>query len=155
MTIRRLHVLPQATIQEAARFITGALLLSHGVRQDTAALVRVGGRWLLAEGPRVRRLTPDADTSEGWVRAALRGARVGAVLLDSPPEPLGSVVVVEAGDGSGLARVPMPPVTLCYGSCPEGWRPEVRLSGFGDAWRSVVVANIVLDRIEEGLEGCG
>jgi len=153
MNILRLHVLPQAGISEAARFITGALLLSHGARRDTAALVRVGDSWILARGGGIRHLRPDADTAEGWVRAVLRGARLGGEVMSRPPPPVGRIILVSGGSGRGLAGLSSPPATLCYGSCPYAWEDVVE--GFDDAWRSVVVANIVLDRFERGLGGCG
>jgi len=160
----RIHVLPSPTsFEEASAFIVNSLLLSHGIREDSAAVVRVGGEWVYASGDSVRHLRPDADSSEGWLRAVLRGRRLGArrlERLDIPP--LAVSVCLRCGPGEGLNLDPLKilleatgaiyilyisgdeDVNLCRG---RGWgaiplRPHI----------AVAVVNIVLDRIEAGLD---
>ena len=150
----RLHVLPDPkSAWEAAAFIASSLLLSHGIRRDTAALVRVGGKWILAEGARVRQLRPDADSAEGWVRAVLRGKRLGAQLLESPPPPVGRVVLLEKGAPGGLEELPVGDVTVCYGGCPY---EEAETLGSPDwpPYKLAATVNIVLDRMEAGSPAC-
>ena len=150
----RLHVLPTPrSTWEAAAFIASSLLLSHGIRRDAAALVRVGGKWILAEGSRVRQLRPDADSAEGWVRAVLRGRRLGALVLEEPPPPRGRVVLLREGAPGGLGGLPGAPVTVCYSGCP--YEPERELGAPGwPPYRLAAVVNIVLDRMELGVPGC-
>lgn len=74
----RLHVLPlKVGVSDASLFITSALLVSHGVRECVAAVVNVGGTYVVAPSWRVRQLRPDADSREGWLRAVLRGKHRG------------------------------------------------------------------------------
>jgi len=150
----RLHVLPSpGSRYEAARFIASALLLSHSIRVNAIAAVRVGGTWVVAAGGRVRHLRPDADTAEGWLRAVLRGSRLGAELRDDPPEPVGRRILLLPGSPRGLARLPGEPVTICYGSCPYVDFEEVE----GPAWPSwslAEAANIIVDRVSVGLRPC-
>lgn len=48
---RRIHIYinPEDEL-DVAKFIAGALLLSHGVRRDTAVVTRLKGYWLIALG---------------------------------------------------------------------------------------------------------
>lgn len=74
----RLHVLPRKIgVPDASLFITSALLVSHGVRECVAAVVNVGGTYLVAPSWKIRQLRPDADSREGWLRAVLRGKHRG------------------------------------------------------------------------------
>jgi len=80
----RIHVLPEwPGPQEAAGFLVSSLLISHGIRREALALIRVRGGLLAAPGWTLRQLRPDLDTAEGWLRAALSGKarRLGATIL--------------------------------------------------------------------------
>ncbi len=150
----RLHVLPDPrSLWEAASFIASSLLLSHGIRTDAAALVRVRGQWILAEGARVRQLRPDADSAEGWIRAVLKGKRLGAELLKDPPQPVGHVVLLKRGASRGLEKLPVGDVTVCYGSCPYE-RAEALGSPDWPPYKLAAVVNILLDRMELGSPAC-
>ena len=83
---RRIHIYinPEDEL-DVAKFIAGALLLSHGVRRDTAVVTRLKGYWLIALGDRVRHLRPDEETLEGWIKAVLRGAKLGVILAKNKP----------------------------------------------------------------------
>ena len=151
----RVHVLPSwPGVYEAGVFIASSLLVSHGVRRDSAALVARGDYWLVARGDRVRHLRPDADSLEGWVRAVLRGRPLGASVC-----PRGSLapritlrVCTSGGDvlgiGEALARA-KPPYVLEYrevGGCD---------ASLGASWMPLhlapAVVNVVIDRVLGGL----
>ncbi len=153
----RLLVYPRPrSLYEAARFIASALLLSHSIRLDAVAAVRVSGSWVVARGSRVRHLRPDADTAEGWLRAVLKGRaeRLGAEVSSEPPDPAGPILLVERRpSGRGLHRLPGEPVTLCFDSCPYDAGEAVEAP---DLPVNVVVeaANIIVDRRSVGLGAC-
>ena len=150
----RLLVHPSpAGITEAARFLAASLLISHSIRRDTVAAIRVGGKWIIASGARVRHLRPDADTAEGWVRAVLRGAMLGGVVSESPPDPVGTVYEIVPGDPRGLKRLGGEPLTVCLPPCP--YRDKIVVEGPDwPSWSIVEVANIIVDRRSVGLEPC-
>ncbi len=147
-----IHPSPKS-IAEAARFLAASLLISHGIRRDAVAAVRVGGRWIIAPGSRVRHLRPDADTAEGWVRAVLRGARLGGIVARAPPGPVGTVYEIVPGDPRGLKMLGGEPVTICLPPCPYEGKIVVEAPDW-PSWSIVEVANIIVDRRGAGLDPC-
>ena len=148
--VARLHVLARPSpIGEAARFIASALLVSHGIRRDTMAVVLLeSGEWIVVRGWEARHLRPDIDSAIGYVRAVLRGARLGGEVVEEPP---GSVGVCRAvgGEGEFLHRVlPLnPPATFYYGvgsveGCRGAWAPGWLAPGFAPA-----LVNALLDMV--------
>lgn len=136
-----------------------SLLISNGIRRDTASIVGVGGKWIIAPGDRVRHLRPDADTSEGWVRAVLRGKRLGAILLEEPPILDGVTVLLHEGEveGGELSTLydASTPIVLCYTSssvedCSGRVEGIIRVPDWG-YWRTAIIANIILDNSGGGL----
>ena len=134
-----------------------ALLISNGIRKDTVAIVNVRGKWIIAPGDKLRHLRPDADTSEGWVKAVLRGRPLGAVVMDHLIEA-GNVILLHhhgggrAGNLSRLFDLSLP-LALCYtnslAACPLIPKIVIDVPGW-EIWRTVIIANIVLDNIERG-----
>ncbi len=147
----RLHVASASTPLEAGRIVASSLLLSHGVRADAAAAVYLewAGLWLFVEGRSVRRLWPDADAAEGWVRAVLRGARLGASLYKAwRPPSRGICVEASKPDSTGLSALAAQPRVAFYdypGSCLGVVGVPV------DKWLAPAVVNIIWDRVERGL----
>ena len=84
--MERIHVsLTPLNTRDAAIFLASALLVSHGVRRDSTAVVKLSRprSWLLARGDSVRHLRPDVDSAEGWIRAVTSGkSRLGGVLVE-------------------------------------------------------------------------
>lgn len=81
---RRIHIgIEPMSLSSAARFLVSSLLVSHGVREDTAVIARLRRKdWLLALGDQLRHLRPDEDTAVGWVKAVIRGKKgLGGILL--------------------------------------------------------------------------
>jgi len=157
----RLHILGDATPTEAALFLVSSLLVSHGIRGNTAAAVRLGKRWVIARGDRIRHLRPDLDTAEGWVRAALRGRSVGAILSEEPPSPIGDVYVVTEGPcnihSQSLEILLGFPLTLCYtrtGDCPLDAPIAGIIQAPGPPWLAAAIVNVALDRLEASLDPC-
>lgn len=95
----RIHVGYAQTPLEAGGFMAAATLLSHGIRNGVVAAVSLRGTWIVVESSRLRRLYPDADSLEGWVKAVLRGSPLGAVvsqLLDL--KGMGEYVCLQPSD---------------------------------------------------------
>ncbi|MCE4619512.1 MAG: hypothetical protein F7C33_00645 [Desulfurococcales archaeon] len=141
---------------DAARFLVYSLLISNNARRDTLAQVRVGAKWIIAPGDKIRHLRPDADTSEGWVRAVLRGKKLGALLSENPliPESGTRIEIRHSRTGSqklDITRVE-PPVTACLHrgtTCDSESALSFEVRDWG-VWRTVLVLNIILDRIWAG-----
>lgn len=143
----RIHVLPEPpNMVVAARFIANALLLSHSIRRDTEAWVRIGDLWLIARGRSVRQLRPDEESLLGWISAVLRGARLGAELrrevsIESPLCLGGEGDIVRALRGGGR--------TIVYGSLPGLSCASLAADPLpGRPELSVVIVNVLLDNIE-------
>ncbi|MDM7274781.1 MAG: hypothetical protein P3X22_001465 [Thermoprotei archaeon] len=136
---------------DAARFIANALLLSHGIRRDTAASAKVGGLWITVHGSEVKHLRPDEESLEGWIRAVLRGggSKLGVRVSREPPRVGGAACFsVEGSDFlEGLASL-SPPYVIAYGfggfQCGALIRAPLNVK-----WSIIVVlVNIVLDNVE-------
>lgn len=141
-------------IREAARFLTMALLISNGIRRDTVVILNVRGGWLIAPGDRLRHLRPDADTSEGWIRAVLRGRPLGAIVTDSVAG-IGRVIVLHHKPGNGVGELELlyraePPWALCYingdGECGFPIDRVLKVPNWG-LWRTSIIVSIILDNI--------
>jgi len=150
---RRIHLwLDCGDILDAARFIAGALLLSHSVRRDSVAAVRVGGRWVIVYGDRVRHLRPDEESLEGWIRAVMRGkgGKLGAVVSDKPPEAIGEVICVGSGELELLDlawKLRATSYTIVYGG-PWGCTLSVRKPRNLREYMVAPLVNVILDNIE-------
>ena len=95
---RRIHIgIEPMSLSSAARFLVSSLLVSHGVREDTAAIARLRGKdWLLALGDQLRHLRPDEDTAVGWVKAVIRRNRgLGGILLRDNAMRISSLIEVD------------------------------------------------------------
>jgi hypothetical protein len=111
---KRVHIYtnPEDAL-DVAKFIAGSLLLSHGIRRDTVAVVRLKDLWLIAPGDRVRHLRPDEETLEGWVKAVLKGANLGVTMVRAKPSYEGyRVCLCFCSDSEGRS---------VYCSCHEDW----------------------------------
>ena len=160
----RIHIYPKPrSIREASRFLAMSLLISNGIRKNTVSVTRLEGKWIIAPGDRLRHLRPDADTSEGWVKAVLRGKRLGAAVLDSIQVP-GEAVLIVHGDEMGVSGESLRREELagerifCYlededVGCPVKAHRVYGVPPWG-VWRSAVLVNIILDRVESGLSPC-
>lgn len=150
---RRLHVWPNPSgLLEAAKFIAGSLLLSHNIRRDTIAAVRIGDHWIIAYGDRVRHLRPDEENLEGWIKAILKGksSKLGVTLSVEPPAVIGETLCV-ASEGLGLLELLHTlrglPCTIIYG---RGWECSIKVrkpSRIEDYMLPPLV-NIILDNME-------
>ncbi len=142
---------------DTARFLVYSLLISNNARRDTLAQVRVGAKWIIAPGDKIRHLRPDADTSEGWVRAVLRGKRLGALLSENPliPEKGARIEIRHARTGPQKLDITgiKPPVIVCLHRGAECRLRGALLFEVHDwgVWRTAVILNIILDRIWSGL----
>ncbi len=163
MTPDRVYIYPRPrNYYDAAMFLVNSLLISHGIRRDALAIVRVGSRWVLAPGASVRHLRPDADTAIGWVRAVLRGKRLGATVEGDPPGFPG-VYTVDPGEGDprclcSAADKVNGGTPACFSSaeeCAQYYKVVDGCSASLEAWRSVAIVNILVDRIRAGLERLG
>ncbi|MCE4602631.1 MAG: hypothetical protein F7C08_00465 [Desulfurococcales archaeon] len=153
--MKRIHISADImTAEEAGLFLVSALLVSHGVRIDTEAWVRVGDVWLVARGNNIRQLRPDPVSADAWVRAAIykgRASRLGVKLLKpdhTPPPgpcvgPMGEISVVD------MVRARLGgTMVLWYGrDCREAGFQVDELK----VWLMPALANVILDRIEAGL----
>ncbi len=106
----RIHVAPEPLEPgEAGLFIAASLLLSHGVRPCTLALVRLRGAWIAAPSWSIRQFRPDEDSRAGWVKAVLRGKKLGAHVAPpaaSPEEVLEAIGVKPAAATRCVAARP-------------------------------------------------
>lgn len=105
-----------------ARCVTSTLLISHGVREDSEAVVylRRGGRYLRIVGDQVQHLNPDERSTAALLGKALAAQPVGA----HEENPYPGVYVGQGRLADVVARV-------------AGDRPMVRLDEEGDeaaAW---------------------
>lgn len=150
---RRLHVyLDPEDELDVAKFFAGSLLLSHGIRRDTVAVVRFKGLWLIARGDKVRHLRPDEETLEGWIKAVLRGSNLGVEVSEFKPSYVGFVVCL--GDNglplSELVRLPKAEgYTVVYGletQCDIRFRRLRELK----VYMLAPLINIVIDNIYSG-----
>ncbi|MCE4601140.1 MAG: hypothetical protein F7C38_06200 [Desulfurococcales archaeon] len=160
----RVHIYPKPrNIREASRFLAMSLLISNGIRKNTVSVTRLDGKWIIASGDKLRHLRPDADTSEGWVRAVLKGKKLGAILLDNIQVPGEAALIVHrvGAGGESLRRDGLAGERIfCYlegedeaVECPVRARSVYSVPAWG-VWRSAVLVNIILDRIESGLGPC-
>ncbi|MEB2836062.1 MAG: hypothetical protein GSR80_000074 [Desulfurococcales archaeon] len=167
---RRIYVLPIGVdIQTMAAFIVNSLLVSHGIRPDAAAFLRLRRGWLWVPGSGIRHLRPDADSSEGWVRAVLRGRSLGARIVGDPAElqilPEGALCIETVADvGATLCRGSLAGarhVVVTYVWASKSWgepplpiecleRCQLKLAT--PLALSPAVVNIILDRVEAGLD---
>ncbi len=77
----RIHVAKRLlSIEEAGLFIASSILLSHGIRPCTIAVVRLHRTWIIAPSWSIRQFRPDEDSRTGWIKAVLRGKKLGAML---------------------------------------------------------------------------
>ena len=153
--MKRIHVAAdRLTEEEAGLFLVSSLLVSHGVRTDTEAWVRIGRTWIVASGSSIRQLRPDPVSAEAWVKAVAykgKASRLGARLAgQNQAPPTGPCVgprgrtslkdIVGAGQGSTIV--------LWYGEeCSDAGLQMDRLR----VWLMPALANIIIDRIEAGL----
>ncbi len=158
---KRIHIYPNPlNINDAALFLVYSLLISNNIRRDTITEVRIGKTWIIAYGDKIRHLRPDADTSEGWIRAVLRSKRLGASLetgpLDYPANT--NIMVVHKPNIKPEINIDenlVSPVIICYvadpSECPlSGSWVEVKVPKWG-VWRSSTIINIMIDRIWNSL----
>jgi tRNA (pseudouridine54-N1)-methyltransferase len=104
-----------------ARFVTSALLTSHGVREDAAAHLVVGGLTVRVEGQAVRNLRPDERSTAARIRDAL-DAREGAI-GHQEAEPSPGVHVGWFDLDATLARLDGPLVQLHEAGTPLADEP--------------------------------
>jgi len=165
LRLERVHILPRPkSTREASTFIVNSLLLSHGIRSDATAIVRIGDAWIVAPGASLRHLRPDSDSAEGWLRAVLRGRRLGAfklgcledVLKDASPACIyygrESLLAVEALERLAQAGGRL---HIMYLHGPDE-DVEVHCSLLEalplPPYLAVAVVNIMLDRVQVGLK---
>ncbi len=83
------HVLSfESRPRDLAIFLTSALLLSHGIRRDAVAILKLRSEWLCVPGSTVRHLRPDFDSAVGWIRAIIRSKKdrfLGSFRLNTFP----------------------------------------------------------------------
>jgi hypothetical protein len=148
---RRVHVYADPRdLLDVARFIAGALLLSHGIRRDTVAVVKLGDSWLVAPGDRVRHLRPDEETLEGWIKAVLRGAMLGVVMVKSKPSYDGYRVCLSL-EGSPLIemlRMPRRDTYVLDYSSMEECDVRYRRPGRLREYMLAPLVNMIIDNIE-------
>ncbi|MEM1873046.1 MAG: hypothetical protein QXS85_01325 [Acidilobaceae archaeon] len=147
-SVARAHVYTTpASALDSARFIAASLLVSHGLRPYALAAARVGDRWVIARGDRVRHLRPDEDSLEGWIRAVLRGSPLGALVAPALPEsPRPVVCIDESGRDAMLALLEIgEPVTLTYGASLELCDYRLRVGLELPAFLQAAIANVLLD----------
>ncbi len=148
---RRIHVYTNPeSLLDAAKFIAGALLLSHGIRRDTVAVVKLRDVWLIALGDKVRHLRPDEETLEGWIKAVLRGARLGVIVARTKPAYTGYRICLNTM-GPPLLEILRTPkrdaYTVFYSNeeeCDTTYRKPDKLKEY----MIVPLVNIVLDNLE-------
>ena len=157
---KRVHLYPNPEdLKDAAIFLVHALLISNNVRRDTIAGLYLRNKWIITYGDKVRQLRPDADSSEGWLRAVLKGKRLGAIITDSPhiPDNAEKIIIVNSRVSKGRLSLPLDvhfPIILCYANdiyncnLQGRWR-QIQAPAW-QAWRSVIALNIMLDRLEHG-----
>ncbi len=154
ITYRRHHIYPAPEDPlDAARFTANALLLSHGIRRDTVASVKIGDLWITVYGSKVKHLRPDEESLEGWIRTVLRGrgSRLGAMVSREPPRVSGAICFSLEGAEfpEGLTGL-SPPYIIVYGfewpQCNVFIRVPLNVK-----WSIIVVlVNIALDNVEGG-----
>ncbi len=167
---KRIHYYPQpSSLDEASSFIANSLLLSHGIRKDTIAIVRLKCCILIAPGDRIRQLRPDYETRIGWIKAVIRGKHrgLGATLisheefiemLESYMNGLLSITVVYESPISRLHSKVLEelkktniPIMITY--IPHNTRETITenilLESFLNASYTSSVVNILLDNILE------
>lgn len=155
--MKRIHITPDnLTIEEASLFIVSSLLVSHGIRREAEAWVKVGDSWVVARGSKIRQLRPDPVSAEAWLRAVVyRGKteRLGAEVLKDIEPPPGLCV-------SGEGEVPVEEV---IGSDLRSGRDVVLWYGKGcreaslgipilRVWMMPALTNILVDRVMAGLQ---
>ena len=160
----RIHVLPTCrNLREIARFLVMSLLISNGIRRNTLSIVRVGSRWIVAPGDKIRHLRPDADTSEGWIKAVLRGKNLGAVVIPEI-EYLGvGIALLHSSTGAPGEILEIGDTEhriFCYvedldsiEKCPLS-TVEKRIVPKWGFWRTASLVNTILDRVDFGLPPC-
>ncbi len=157
----RIHILPEKVSPAGAGlFLVSSLLISHGVRRDSEAWVRVGGKWLIVKGSTVRQLRPDAISSEAWVKAAVYkgkaerlGARIADLTLDEVLDPARTYCV------SNKYRIVYDEYSrVWYGYFIYVSRPDLcpadidrMLGAPGLLWMAPALVNSILDRLSVGL----
>ena len=148
---RRIHIYinPEDEL-EAAKFIAGALLLSHGVRRDTVAVTRLRGFWLIALGEKVRHLRPDEETLEGWMKAVLRGAKLGVILAKDKPIYTGFKICLnlEGPPLLEMLRMPKREVYVVIYSKVENCDSTYRKPGRLKEYMIAPLINIMIDNLE-------
>ncbi len=153
--MKRIHVAAdRLTEEEAGLFLVSSLLVSHGVRTNTEAWVRIGRTWLVAPGSSIRQLRPDPVSAEAWVKAAVykgKASRLGARLAGQSQAPPQGPCVGPTGRTSLKDIVSVRPgsiIVLWYSE-------ECRDAGFQvdrlRLWLMPALANIIIDRMEAGL----
>ncbi len=155
----RIILYPDATnIEDAAKFLVYSLLISHGIRRDVLAEVKLGEKWIIAPGNRIRHLRPDADTSEGWIKAVLRGRKLGAEVRKIPLIPNTSTnLLVKLTNKRELLSLPgrvTTPVLICLTrshNCELPVEFKQLYSPYISAWRTIAIINIFLDRFLNNL----
>ena len=152
LSAARVHVASASNPLEAGRIVASSLLISHGVRREVLAAVYLEwkGFWLLVHGSRVRRLWPDADAVEGWVRAVLRGARLGASLEKEPRLPLQGLCVSTGDRRAGGFWAARSSRVAIYDPV-EGVKCLGRLVLPQPRWLAPAVVNVLWDRLDAGL----
>lgn len=156
--IMRVHVYSEPLdLLDAARFIASTLLLSHKLRVDTVSAVRLKNSWIIVRGDRVRHLRPDEESLEGWIKAVLKGKKLGAEISLKPIDPIGLVACITLDGDKPLYYIMDlgEPITVTYGTpvyeCKHRLRPELDLPVFIQAG----IVNMLLDNARVGLRSIG
>ena len=153
----RIHAYKAQDIDDASMFLVNGLLISHGIRRDTTAIVELSGRWIIAPGSRIRHLRPDQGTRTGWIKHVLRkGGGLGAAVTTTRPRELGEELVCVGPGGSVSLEDAL---AGCRSSCRVAynwpWPGDCVITA--DPGMSVepymlpALVNIILDRIWAGL----
>ncbi|MEB3779316.1 MAG: hypothetical protein GSR85_03695 [Desulfurococcales archaeon] len=168
MKYHRVHILPEAKdLREAALFLVSSLLISHGARKDTMAIVQIEETWITAYGDKIRHLRPDQDSSEGWVKAVLykgKYKKLGASITSTPIVPLSEgycigngviglnnikdIIHLESNNNVTLTFIYIDKTGKFINTCKESINLELEVPR---PLRPALI-NIVLDRIEAGLK---
>ncbi|BAA80735.2 hypothetical protein APE_1734.1 [Aeropyrum pernix K1] len=160
-SVGRVHIGAAGSPLEAGVFLSSSLLLSHGVRQGVSAAVRLGGKWIVVRSSEVRRLYPDADSLEGWVKAVLRGRPLGASVVRGSFDHIlsllglgrGRLLCVEQGEGRwiGVERLGIYRGAVYGGGlCSEAGAVE-RVFTPAPPSLAPALVNILWDRADAGL----
>jgi hypothetical protein len=152
-------------VERLATFLTSSLLISHNIRRDTIAIIKLrSDLWICASGSRVRQLRPDEDSAIGWINAVAKSKRrefLGAIKVFGTPRIIGGeeiYVVCEAPLHSSFPlkdkfREPFPKIFkyIKYSDFYSKVKKETDVLFVKVRCElAPIIINIALDRIEEG-----